>query len=220
MILCHRIILIFCQGISWQTNDRGWWSGRNHRPFECVQTIVLVAPTCTGLPCLTSRWLVTCIKIHCVVMKHEHESHISWRRLQVHEQQSERQRKNPFQKANIFHQRAQAKLLEACSQETISKCFHTNVFEFRCVCCLKSFGLQEAHKYNGASGYKEAYMDGVAEYNSYGFAATSSKLQVDENEALELYGLKVPRQWLCFQKFPPFFRNNSKLFCNNSGSSS
>ena len=58
------------------------------------------------------RWLKTCIMVNCVVMKHSHTSHIAWRRLQVHEQQSERQRKNPFQKANIFHQRAHSKITE------------------------------------------------------------------------------------------------------------
>ena len=59
---------------------------------------------------LSNRWFSTCVKIHCVVMQHEQESHIAWRRLQVHEQQSERQRKNPFQKAQVFHQRAQVLL--------------------------------------------------------------------------------------------------------------
>lgn len=48
--------------------------------------------------------------------------------------------------------------------------------------------------YSGKDGYKSAFLDGVMEYNSYGFAMMNSKYQVDENEALELFGFKVPCQ--------------------------
>ena len=41
-----------------------------------------------------------------------------WQRLQVHEQQAERQKKNPMQKCLIFAQRAQQK-----SIEDHSKCY-------------------------------------------------------------------------------------------------
>ena len=74
-------------------------------------SLFLLQPGFLGRPWL-QRWMMTCSMVSCVVMKHDHDSHVAWRRLQVHEQQSERQRKTPFQKANIFHQRAQAKCLE------------------------------------------------------------------------------------------------------------
>ena len=51
--------------------------------------------------------------------------------------------------------------------------------------------LQDPEKYKGAAGYKEAFLEGVMEYNDYGYAKMNSKYQVEEKEALELFGFKV-----------------------------
>ena len=59
------------------------------------------------------------LDVSCIVMHHYHVSHQEWRRLQVHEQQSERQRKDPMQKCLIFAKRANRKVLEdSLSQNT------------------------------------------------------------------------------------------------------
>lgn len=36
-----------------------------------------------------------------------------------------------------------------------------------------------------------AFLDSVAEYNEYGIAVTSPKYRVDDEQALQLYGMKV-----------------------------
>jgi len=51
--------------------------------------------------------------------------------------------------------------------------------------------LQDPEKYKEAAGYKEAFLEGVMEYNDYGYAKMNSKYQVEEKEALELFGFKV-----------------------------
>ena len=80
------------------------------------------------------------------------------------------------------------------------------------------FGLQQPQIHKGASAYRDAYMDGVKEYNGHGFASTS-KLQVAQPEALELYGLKVSLALILFPKVSiPLFMTN--CFCDKSGSSS
>ena len=58
-----------------------------------------------------ARWASTLTSISACVRRPQHSSHTEWRRLQVHEQQSERQKKNPFQKCLIFSNRAKEKLL-------------------------------------------------------------------------------------------------------------
>lgn len=41
--------------------------------------------------------------------------------------------------------------------------------------------------------YKAAFLDGIAEHNAFGVAASNSKYQIDQSTSLELLGLRVPR---------------------------
>ena len=50
---------------------------------------------------------------------------------------------------------------------------------------------QEPNKYQGQDGYKQAFMDGVAEYNNYGSAVTNPKYRIDDEQALSLYAFKA-----------------------------
>lgn len=63
-----------------------------------------------------------------------------------------------------------------------------------CFTCQTPSKLKDPVRYGGTDGYKEAFLDGVQEYNSYGYAKMQSKHQVDQKEALELFGLKVSCQ--------------------------
>ncbi|CAK9049338.1 PABC domain-containing protein [Durusdinium trenchii] len=108
-----------------------------------------------------SRWLKTVTSIFVVVVLQSHSHHYDWRRLQVHESQSERQRKSPMQKALTFSKRADEKV------------------------------HQDPHKYSGPDGYKAAFLDGIEEFNRFGHAAGNAKFQIDPEQALELYGMKV-----------------------------
>jgi len=59
------------------------------------------------------RWLGGVCDLRCTIMKPTHSSHHEWRRLQLHEQQAERQRKDPVQKCLVFAKRAHEKTAEA-----------------------------------------------------------------------------------------------------------
>ena len=52
------------------------------------------------------------VQVDCTIMELSHPAHHDWRRLQVHEQMAERQKKDPMQKALIFSKRAAAKVIE------------------------------------------------------------------------------------------------------------
>ena len=52
------------------------------------------------------------VQVDCTIMEHSHPAHHEWRRLQVHEQMAERQKKDPMQKALIFSKRASEKVIE------------------------------------------------------------------------------------------------------------
>ena len=70
-IFCQKILQTFCQEIFWRTHYRGWGSGWNHRPLGLAQAI-------TPFNSNISRCLAClCVEIHCVVMKHDHVSHIA-----------------------------------------------------------------------------------------------------------------------------------------------
>ena len=56
--------------------------------------------------------------------------------------------------------------------------------------CLKSH-LQEPEKYKGDEGYKQAFLDAIAEYNCYGISVSNPKYRVDDQQALDLYGFKA-----------------------------
>lgn len=56
--------------------------------------------------CGTRRWLDSIKEMHCVVVQELEEVNYEWRRLQTHEAQAERQKKNLLQKALVFHHRA------------------------------------------------------------------------------------------------------------------
>jgi len=52
--------------------------------------------------------------------------------------------------------------------------------------------VKDPNKYGSPTdGFKAAFMDAVAEYNSYGYASTNPKYRVDDQTALELYGFKA-----------------------------
>ena len=51
--------------------------------------------------------------------------------------------------------------------------------------------LQEPEKYIGDEGYKQAFLDAIAEYNSYGISASNPKYRVDDQQALDLFGFKA-----------------------------
>lgn len=53
------------------------------------------------------------------------------------------------------------------------------------------FVFQEPHRYEGDAGYRQAFLDGVLEYNHFGAAALNKRYQIEEAEALTLFGFKV-----------------------------
>ena len=54
------------------------------------------------------------------------------------------------------------------------------------------FPWQDSIKYPSTKeGYKSAWMDTIAEYNNYGFAANNPKYRVDDDAALQLYSFKA-----------------------------
>lgn len=53
-----------------------------------------------------ARWLKSIKEIQCVVIEESSSVNYEWRRLQTHEAQAERQKKNLVQKALIFNARA------------------------------------------------------------------------------------------------------------------
>ena len=64
---CRHSARIFC----WRTHCRGWGSGWNHRPLGLAQAI-------TPFNSNISRCLAClCVEIHCVVIRHDHVSHIA-----------------------------------------------------------------------------------------------------------------------------------------------
>lgn len=53
------------------------------------------------------RWLKTAVKFQCQYVKEDNEQNYVWRRLQISQQQAERQRKNIIQLSMLFHSRAE-----------------------------------------------------------------------------------------------------------------
>lgn len=53
--------------------------------------------------------------------------------------------------------------------------------------------IQDPNRYQGDGAYKAAFLDGIAEHNAFGVAASNSKYQIDQSTSLELLGLRVPR---------------------------
>ena len=147
--------------------------------------------------------------IFVVVVLQSHSHHYDWRRLQVHESQSERQRKSPMQKALTFSKRADEKVHQAqwlltlnCFNDQNSKELYTVlqslIVQTRSIRVswhnmLRSHWQpwEDPHKYSGPDGYKAAFLDGIEEFNRFGHAAGNAKFQIDPEQALELYGMKV-----------------------------
>ena len=92
-----------------------------------------------------------------------------WRRLQVNEQQAQRQRKNILQKALLFGKRADQLMVEHGSTST-----------------------------NKREDYKRFFQQGIAEHNGYGVAQSNDFYQIAPDLAESLYSFKVPwaYQWV------------------------
>ena len=119
-------------GILWVSNcDRAptWWFGANHR---VKKSWISSLPTwCFGslgpLPLASDRWLQT-VKLMRCKFSDDSKSACMFRRLQMSEQQAERQRKNCLQKALIFDVRANEIMLEDLSR--LLHCFQQQLFIF------------------------------------------------------------------------------------------
>ncbi len=85
-----------------------------------------------------------------------------WRRLQVNEQQAQRQRKNILQKALLFGKRADQLMVE-------------------------KGGAGPRHE-----EYEQFFKQGIAEHNRYGVAEANDSYQIAPDLAESLYSFKVP----------------------------
>lgn len=51
--------------------------------------------------------------------------------------------------------------------------------------------FEEPGSFEGADGFRDAFLRSVDEYNSYGVAAMNPRYQVQKELAVQLYGFKV-----------------------------
>ena len=160
-----------------------------HKFIKQIHTIPLLIQKWLNSAPHCERWLNTCIMVDCIVMKHDHNSHIAWRRLQVHEQQSERQRKTPSRKpTSSINEPSPRSLRTPVLQSVLNRinCVLVVEYEYLGMCessalvlakinwmrgtlsCPQSLWnrLQDPEKYKGAAGYKEAFLDGVPQAGS------------------------------------------------------
>ena len=117
---------------------------------------------------------------------------LRWRRIQVHEQQSERQRKNILQKVLCFSARAKELQVEDRGSK-ISKIISVNQFPgspFISLSSQRYRNPEDTVKFP-ESKYKDAFFAAMEEYNQYGIAEVNSRYRLDKSAMDELYGFKV-----------------------------
>lgn len=63
----------------------------------------------------------------------------------------------------------------------------TSISNVKCV-----WFFQEPTVYGGGeAGYRQAFLDGIHEYNKFGAAAANQRYRIEEAEALTLFGFKA-----------------------------
>ena len=137
------------------------------------------------LPC---RWLKTCQTVQCVAPTFAEEQHIDFRRMQVHEQQAERQKRNILQKCMVFAAHADYLTFKDPKGALKQSCIY-RVFQPVTISYLLVGSSQEKDKYK--DDWKAAFMKAIENYNGYYLASTSAKFQIDDATAHSLYGFKV-----------------------------
>ena len=60
------------------------------------------------------RWFKTAASIGCVFIRQTKQEEYMWRRLQLSQQQAEKQKKNLLQQTMVFHARADSILKDSC----------------------------------------------------------------------------------------------------------
>ena len=68
-------------------------------------------------------------------------------------------------------------------------CVESELFELVGEYCPKHWKDPHIYALSG-TGFRDAYLAAVKEYNEFGVARNNSKYQIDHGSALELYGLK------------------------------
>lgn len=137
-----------------------------------------------------------------VIHNEEREEFYAFRRLQLSNQETDRQKKNTLQMCLIFDQRARSIQKAGIPQRPWSQ----NISWSSSVC----FGLRKEHLQaffpvsllpikrqedenygDSKEDYKAAFLKAVEEYNNFGVACTQAKLRIDDSLALSLLGFKA-----------------------------
>ena len=141
-------------------------------------------------------------------MPDAHEAEFEYRRIQVHDQQAERQRKNVLQKTLVFSKRAWQIMLEV--RFRLAKHIHFRIKYVEKSCQAQIYRLkrlnfkattipavpaQDPDRYpnpgRDAEAFRRAFMEAIGEFNSYGSAGHSTRWQIDEQSACQMFGLKA-----------------------------
>ena len=110
-----------------------------------------------------ARWLQSAMSVAVTHWVEDSPEKYMWRRLQVNEQQAQRQRKNILQKALLFRKRADQLMAE------------------------KGAGARPRHE-----EYEQFFKQGIAEHNRYGVAEANDSYRIAPDLAESLYSFKVP----------------------------
>lgn len=162
------------------------------RPHSVAQTMIR-DQACNGSTptCFSQwfdhliRWALTIQHIQCVIMPQLSTTMFDFRRIQLTEQQTEKQKKNILQKCMVFSRRAK----ELQSEDgSILTSFSFPLLPFMHWSIINHASLQDSAAWQDE---RVAFMEAINEYNNFGQAAHATRLQIDEVSASQLYGFQA-----------------------------